>query len=50
MKPEILVLLVIFSAFATAEALRTGLFKKAGQRSKDVVVEVATNRPLMFTL
>ena len=47
MKPEILVLLVIFSAFATAEALRTGLFKKAGQRSKDVVVEVVGSLVLL---
>ena len=47
MKPEILVLLVIFSAFATAEALRTGLFKKVGQRSKDVVVEVVGSLVLL---
>ena len=40
MKPEIVALLVIFAAFAMAEALRTGLFRKTGQRSKDVAVEV----------
>lgn len=47
MKPEIVVLIVIFAAFATAEALRTGLFKKTGQRSKDVVVEVVGSLVLL---
>lgn len=40
MKPEILVLIGIFFAYAMAEALRTGLLRKPGQRPKDVVVEM----------
>ncbi len=40
MKPEIIVLIGIFAAFALAEARRTGLLYKTGQRGKDVIVEV----------
>lgn len=40
MKPEIIVLIGIFAAFALAEARRTGLLHKPGQRRKDVIVEV----------
>lgn len=40
MKPEILILMGIFAVFALAEALRTGLLKKPGQRPKDVAVEL----------
>ena len=47
MKPEILVLIGIFAAFALAEALRTGLLHKAGQRRKDVVVEVVGSLVLL---
>lgn len=55
MKPEIIILIGIFAAFATAEALRTGLLHKPGQRRKDVVVEwvgslflVAVTQPLVL--
>ena len=40
MKPEILIILLIFVAFAVAEGLRTGFFSKPGQRPKDSVVEL----------
>lgn len=47
MKPEILVLAGIFAAFALAEALRTGLLHKPGQRRKDVIVEVVGSLVLL---
>lgn len=40
MKPEIVILIGIFAVFALAEALRTGLLRKPGQRPKDVAVEL----------
>lgn len=47
MKPEIIILIGIFAAFALAEALRTGLFRKAGQRPKDVIVEIIGSMVLL---
>ena len=43
MKPEILILICIFCGFALAEALRTGLLRKPGQRRKDVIVEMISS-------
>lgn len=40
MKPEILAIAAIFAAFAVVEAVRTGFLTKAGQRPKDVAVEL----------
>ena len=48
MKPEIIAILIIFLLFATAEFLRTGLFKKPGQKRDDVIVEVASTLVLLF--
>ena len=39
MKPELIAIAVIFVAFGMAEALRTSLLRKPGQRGKDVAVE-----------
>ncbi|MDX1496253.1 MAG: sterol desaturase family protein [Salinisphaeraceae bacterium] len=48
MKPEIIILAGIFAAFALAEALRTGLLYKRGQRAKDVIVEVIGSMVLLL--
>lgn len=40
MKPEFLMIFGIFVAFAIVEAVKTGFFRKPGQRRKDVIVEV----------
>ena len=48
MKPEIIAILIIFVAFALAELLRTGLFRKKGQRQKDAVVEVIGTLTLLL--
>ena len=50
MKPEIIAVLIIFFTFAVVEFVRTGLFKKEGQRRKDGIVEfVSTTVLLVFT-
>ncbi len=46
MKPEILVILCFFIAFAAAEAIRTGFFKKDGEKPDDAKVEMIS----MFAL
>ncbi len=48
MKREIIAILIIFVAFALAELLRTGLFRKKGQRQKDSVVEVIGTLTLLL--
>ena len=42
MYPEVVVILLIFAVFATAEFLRTDLFHKKGQQSKDGIVEAVS--------
>jgi sterol desaturase/sphingolipid hydroxylase (fatty acid hydroxylase superfamily) len=50
LKPEIIAVLIIFFTFAVVEFVRTGLFKKEGQRRKDGIVEfVSTTVLLVFT-
>ena len=39
MKPEILVIASIFAVFALLEAMKTGFFKKPGERREDFLVE-----------
>jgi sterol desaturase/sphingolipid hydroxylase (fatty acid hydroxylase superfamily) len=48
MKIEALLILGIFLAFATAEFLRTGFFRKPNQRGKDIVVEIAGSLVLVL--
>ncbi|MGJ8686469.1 MAG: sterol desaturase family protein [Spongiibacteraceae bacterium] len=48
MRPELLILVCIFAAFAIAEALRTGLFRKPEQRRKDVIVETISSLFLLI--
>lgn len=48
MKPEIIIILLIFAVFATAEFLRTDLFHKAGQRRKDGIVEAVSSLILLI--
>lgn len=42
MKPELIAITLIFFCFAMAEALRTGLWRKTGQKPGDGIVEIVS--------
>lgn len=47
MKPEILLILGFYIAFAVAEAIRTGFFKKDGEKPDDAKIEIISTLALI---
>ena len=47
MKPEIMLILGFYIAFAVAEAIRTGFFKKDGEKPDDAKVEIISTLALI---